>query len=162
MKKRILTLIITLALLAALAPPMAVFAAGTTSDVTGGVVTGYTFSAPSAISLGDMTPGTPATGNSTDGNLTGNNAAGYTVTGTDANTGAGTGCMISGANTLHNKLLIGPAASPTDTADTVVSFLSTSGITDEAISLYVSQLATFDDVVATGYSITITFTVTAN
>ena len=44
MKKRILTLIITLALLAALAPPMAVFAAGTTSDVTGGVVTGYTFS----------------------------------------------------------------------------------------------------------------------
>jgi hypothetical protein len=108
-----------------------------------------------------MTPsGTTYTGQSTDGLIQGNNAAGYTVTGIDAK-GTNTGFLVSGSNPLHNKLRIGPAASPTSTADTQSSFVNTSGVTDQAVGLYVSQIIAANDVAASGYTITITFTVTA-
>ncbi len=126
---------------------------------------GYTFSAPSAISLGSMAPGSTATATSSDGTLVGDNAAGYTVTGVDVKTD-NKGYMVSGVNVLHNKLEIGPSASPTPPltfgpADTAQTFLSTSSAGIVALSLYVSQVVAYNDVVATGYTITITFTVIA-
>ncbi len=126
---------------------------------------GYTFSAPSAISLGSMAPGSTATATSSDGTLVGDNAAGYTVTGVDVKTD-NKGYMVSGVNVLHNKLEIGPSASPTPPltfgpADTARTFLSTSSAGIVALSLYVSQVVAYNDVVATGYTITITFTVIA-
>lgn len=120
----------------------------------------YTFTAPSAVALGDMSPSaTPYTDNSTDGSLVGDNVNGYTVTGKDEKT-ENTGYMVIGENILSNKLLIGPAADTLGPADEAQTFLDTSGLTDAAIALHVSQLVDYTDVVATGYTITITFTVT--
>ena len=157
MKKRILTLGMVLTLVAVLVAPSAVLA--TTTGVTGNVIEGYTFTPPTAIELGSMTPGTPETGNSA-GSLEGNDAAGYTVDGVDAKMG-NTGYMVSGTDALTNMLLFGPAASPTATADTVTNFLTTGGITPATtVPFYVSQTATYADPVQSGYTITITFTVT--
>lgn len=168
MKKKILTLGAVLTLVAVLVAPGAVLA--TTTGVTGTVIHGYTFTAPSPIDLGDMTPGTPKTDNSA-GSLEGNNAAGYTVDGVDENSEVtskgymlivGTGTQASPQYILENKLLFGPATNPTATADTSTNFLTTSDITDAAVPFYVSQTATYADAVQSGYSITITFTVTQN
>ena len=158
MKKKILTLGAVLALVAVLIAPSAVLAA-TTTGVTGDVVEGYTFAAPSAISLGTMTPGTPATGSSTDGSLEGNNPDGYTVTGIDAK-GSDTGYMVSGSYVLASKHQISDEDANYVNADTAKTFVDTSGATNVAVSLYVSQAVAYTDTVATGYSITITFTVT--
>ena len=158
MKKKILTLGAVLALVAVLVAPNAVLA--TTTDVGGNVVEGYTFTAPSIIALGSMTPGTAATGNSA-GSLEGNNTLGYTVTGVDAK-GTNTGYMVSGTDVLANMLQMGPDAGVAYTAATVTTFLTTSAITDAAVPFYVSQTATYADPVASGYTITITFTVTQN
>ena len=166
MKKKILTLGMVLTLVAVLVAPSAVLA---TTDVTGNVIQGYTFTAPSAIVLGDMTPGTPKTDNSA-GSLEGNNALGYTVDGVDKNNEetkgymliVGTGTQASPQYILENKLLFGPATNPTATADTLTNFLTTSDITDAAVPFYVSQTATYADPVQSGYTITITFTVTQN
>lgn len=159
MKRRILTLGVVLVLATVLAVPNAVLATNTT-DVTGDVVEGYTFTAPSPIGFGNMDPSaTPSTGNST-GWLEGNNANGYTVTGVDAKD-TNTGYMVSGSNVLTNMLQMGPDASVANTAATVTTFLTTDDITDETVPFYVSQTVEFTDPIATGYSITITFTVTA-
>ena len=158
MKKKILTLGMVLTLVAVLVAPGAVLA---TTEVTGDVVEGYTFTAPSAIELGSMTPGTPATGSSTDGSLVGNNPAGYTVTGIDEAV-SDTGYMVSGANVLASKHEISDEDANYVNADTEKTFVDTSGPTDAAVSLYVSQDVAYTDTVATGYSITITFTVTPN
>ncbi len=158
MKKKILILGMVVALVSVLVMPTAALA--TTTEVSGSVTEGYTFSAPTAIALGSMIPGTPATDNSA-GSLEGNNALGYTVTGVDEK-GTDTGYMVSGTYVLTNMLLFGPAASPTATADTVTNFLTTSDITNAAVPFYVSQTATYADAVQSGYSITITFTVTQN
>lgn len=161
MKKKILTLGMVLVLVSVLAAPGAVLATDGSTGVTGNVIQGYTFSAPSAIDLGSMTPGTPKTDNSA-GSLEGNNAAGYTVKGVDEK-GTNTGHMVSGTDVLTNMLLFGPAASPTATADTETTFLTTGGITSATpVPFYVSQTATYADAVQSGYSITITFTVTQN
>ena len=167
MKKKILTLGMVLTLVAVLVAPNAVFATDGSAAVTGDVVEGYTFTPPSAIGLGSMTPGTPATDNSS-GWLEGNNAAGYTVDGVDTNSEVtkgymlikGTGTEASPEYILENQLLFGPATNPTATADTSTNFLTTSGITDEAVPFYVSQTATYADPVQSGYTLTISFTVT--
>ena len=146
------------ALALALALPGVVIASDGSTNVTGNVEEGYTFTAPSAIALGDMKPGTTATGNSTDGRLDGNSATGYTVTGRDEKT-PDAGFMVVSTNTLTHKLEISKEDASYDYADTGKIFLDTDDITGEDISLYVRQLVTYEDPVAEGYSITITFTV---
>ncbi len=161
MKKRILTLGVVLVLVSVLAVPGAVLAADTT-NVTGNVIQGYTFTAPSAISFGNMAPSaTPHKGSSTDGSLQGNNPAGYTVTGIDAKV-SDTGYMVSGSNVLTNKLEISNVDGSYGNADTAQTFVSTTAPTSTTVSLYVSQVVAYDDPVATNYSITITFTVVPN
>ena len=160
MKKKILTLGMVLTLVAVLVVPGAVLATDTT-EVTGTVTEGYTFTAPSTVFLGSMAPsGTPYKANSTNGRLDGNDAAGYTVTGIDAKT-TDKGHMVSGgSNVLANRLEISNADADYVPADTVKTFLDTSGVTGADISLYVSQLVTYLDPTAVGYSIIITFIVT--
>ena len=121
-------------------------------------VTDYVFTAPSAIALGNMAPGTAKTGNST-GWLEGNNANGYTGDGVDDKS-PNKGFMVSGGNVLANKLKMGGTAAVPNDADFLTTFLSTSSITDESVPFYVSQTVAYTDVVTPGYTITITFTVT--
>ncbi len=119
---------------------------------------GYTFTAPPVIGLGGMAPGTTATGNST-GSLVGGNSAGYTVTGIDAKT-TNKGYMVSGSYILANKLLMGPAADNLGPADKPQTFLDVNAAGTYDVPFYVSQTVAYNDTVATGYNITITFTVT--
>lgn len=159
MKKRILTFGAVLVLLTVLVMPGVVLAANTT-EVTGAVTEGYSFTAPSAINLGSMAPsGIAYTDYSDDGRLDGNNAAGYTVTGNDTKL-TNTGYMVSGSDVLTNKLQISNYNGGWDNADTGHLFVSSSGPTGADISLYVSQLVSYTDPVATGYTITITITFT--
>ena len=157
MKKKILTLGVVLVLAAVLAVPGAVLA--TTTEVTGTVTEGYTFTAPSTVGLGSMAPSATAyKANSAGGRLDGNNTNGYTVTGTDAK-GTDKGYMVSGLDVLTTKLRISKEDASYVDADTVKTFLDTGGITGEDISLYVLQFVSYLDPVASGYTITITFTV---
>ena len=168
MKKKILTLGMVLTLVAVLVAPNAVLAV--TTDVTGDVIEGYTFTAPSAIALGSMTPGTTASGSSTDGSLVGNDPDGYIVTGTDKNTEVTAGYMlILGEGTqaapdyiLGSRHEISDIDAGYVSADTVKQFVNTFGPTDVTVSLYVHQYVAYTDTAATGYTITITFTVTPN
>ena len=160
MKKRILTLGVVLVLAAVLAVPGAVFATDGSAAVTGNVIEGYTFTAPSAIALGDMTPGTAATDNSS-GWLEGNNALGYKVTGVDIKI-TYTGYMVSGASRLANMLKMGDTGAVPNTAATETNFLTTTGAGSDSVPFYVSQLVAYTDDVATDYTIAITFTVTQN
>ena len=167
MKKRILTLGMVLTLVAVLVAPNAVLAV--TTEVTGTVAHGYTFTAPTEIALGDMVPGAADIDNSA-GWLEGNNALGYTVKGIDANTEVtkgkmlivGGGSLAAPDKILTNKLYMGPDVDVAYAADTETTFLTTDGITDEYVPFYVSQTVEFTDPIATGYTITITFTVTQN
>ncbi|NVM23604.1 MAG: hypothetical protein HWN68_17710 [Desulfobacterales bacterium] len=119
----------------------------------------FTFTAPTAIALGPMAPGSTYPASST-GSLTGNNPTGYTVTGIDLK-GTNTGFMVApGPYVLGEKLLMGPAASPTNTADTVTTFLTTSAAGTDPVPFFINQAVGYTDAVATGYTITITFTVT--
>lgn len=119
---------------------------------------GYTFTAPPAIALGGMAPGTTATGNSS-GSLAGNNSDGYTVTGMDAKV-TNKGYMVSGANVLTNQFQIGPASDSLGAADASQTFLDVSAGGTYDVPFHVSQSIAYTDTVATNYSITITFTVT--
>jgi len=119
---------------------------------------GYTFTAPPAIGLGGMAPGTTATGSST-GSLVGDNSNGYTVTGIDAKT-SNTVYMVSGTDVLANEFQMGPAADTLGNSSMVQTLLNESGYGPHAVPFYVSQLIAYTDIVATGYTITITFTVT--
>ena len=119
---------------------------------------GYTFTAPPAIGLGGMAPGTTGTGNST-GSLTGDNTDGYTITGMDAKT-TNTGYMVSGGNVLANELQIGPASNSLGAADASQTFLDVSAAGTYDVPFHVSQSIAYTDAVATNYTITITFTVT--
>lgn len=160
MKKNILMLGAAVALAVALALPGAVIASDGTTDVIGQVVEEYTFTAPSTVDLGNMEPTDEHyTGNSTDGMLEGNNPTGYTVTGKDMKDND-TGHMVSGDDVLHYPLSIG-SGGDTCPADSETTFLTTDGPGRDAVPLYVSQYVTLVDP-AGQYSITITFTVTAN
>jgi len=158
MKKKILTLGVVLVLVTVLVVPGAVLANGTT-EVTGTVTEGYTFTAPSTVELGSMAPSaTPHKASSTDGSLVGNNPTGYTVEGID-DKGTNTGYMVSGSDVLANKLKISKEDATYVDADTSKNFVDTGVPTDVTVSLYVSQLVSYADPVASGYTITITFTV---
>jgi len=157
MKKRILIFGVVLVLVTVLMAPGAVLATGTT-EVTGTVIQGYTFTAPTAIGLGSMAPSlTPYKASSTDGSLVGNNPTGYTVEGIDVK-GTDTGYMVSGSDVLANQHQISNADADYVNADTSKKFVDTSGPTDVTVSLYVSQEVAFTDAVGT-YTITITLTV---
>jgi hypothetical protein len=158
MKRIILSISMALALVAVFAAPPAALAADTV--VSGNVVVGYSFTPPTAISLGDMNPGTTATGNSA-GSLSGNNALGYSVKAIDAK-GTNTGLMVSGAHVLTNKFKIGATSGSVANADVERTLLSTGAAGTDAVPLYVSQQVVLADPVASNYSITITYTVTAN
>ena len=156
-KNLMLGLVVVLSL--ALALPGAVLATDTT-EVTGSVTEGYTFTAPSTVTLGSMAPSaTPHKASSTDGRLDGNDPAGYTVTGIDAKE-TNRGYMVNGSSVLTNKLKISNSDSEYIDANSNKTFLDTSGITGADIALYVSQVVSYADPVATGYTVTITFTVT--
>ena len=149
-----------MALVSVLVMPTAALAV--TTEVTGTVIEGYTFTAPGGVALGNMTPGTPKAG-STTGTLVGNDSAGYPVTGADS-TGSPVVYMTATGD-LDNMLNIGPSASPSSPltygpANVAQTFLSTSGITNATVPFYVSQLVTFADPVQSGFTIIITFTVT--
>jgi hypothetical protein len=118
----------------------------------------YTFNASGSLSLGNMFPqDLPFVGN-TGNSLTGSNPNGYTVTAVDAKV-ANTGYMVTGANVLHNKFKIGATALSLDTADVAQTLLNTSGPGTSAVPLYVSQNIDYNDAIANGYTITITYTV---
>jgi len=119
---------------------------------------GYTFTAPSAIGLGGMAPGAIASGNST-GSLVGVNSAGYTVTGIDTKT-TNRGYMVSGSYVLADRLLMGPAADNLGPADVSQTFLDVNEAGTYDVPFYVTQSVAYTDAIATGYTITITFTVT--
>ena len=119
---------------------------------------GYTFTAPPAIGLGGMAPGTTATGSST-GSLEGNNSDGYIVTGIDAKM-TNTGYMVSGENVMNNKFSMGPAADTLGNASMAQTFLDEYGYGPHDVPFHVSQMVAYTDAVAEGYTITITFTVT--
>jgi hypothetical protein len=164
MRKRILGIAMALAMIVVMALPMGVSAApeGDTTDITGDIGGGYSFTAPTDLDLGAMTLGATKTGNATAGNLTGNNVGGYTVTGVDAK-GTNTGKMVSGANVLTNKFKIGKDAGSVADSDSSQTLLAATGAGGSfSIPLYVSQDVEFDDPAASDYTITITFTVTAN
>ena len=170
MKNRILTFGVVLVLVTILMAPGAVLA--TTTGVTGEVVEGYTFTPPPAINLLSMTPGTPATGNSA-GSLEGNSPTGYNVKGIDLNTEdatkgymliVGDGSLAAPDYILTNELKMGDTATVPNDADVLTTFLTTGAgpIAPTAVPFYVSQTATYADPVQSGYTITITFTVTQN
>lgn len=164
MKKRILTFGVLLALVTISVVPGVVSAIDGGTMVVGDVVEGYTFTAPSPISLGEMTPsGTPYKGSSSGGSLMGNNPSGYTVTGIDDKIG-GTGYMTTsgGGDVLANRHEISDEDANYVSADTSKTFVDTSGPTDVTFSLFASQLVTHTDAVGSDYSIEITFTVVAN
>ena len=145
----------------ALVLPGAVMADRTT-EVTGNVLQGYTFTPPSAITLGNVGPSaTPHKASSTNGRLDGNDPAGYLVMGVDEKA-TDPGYMVSGSNVLASKLQISNADSEYVDADVEKTFLETTGITGADFALYVSQVVSYADPVAMAYTITITFTVTPN
>ncbi len=120
---------------------------------------GYTFTAPSDISLGNMAARVAPYTGSASGNLTGDNANGYTVTAVDAKPN-NTGYMVNSSNVLHNKFQIGNSASSVADSDTARTLLNISSPpTNVIVPLYVSQQIAYNDPIATQYRITITFTV---
>lgn len=121
----------------------------------------YTLTPPPAIVLGNMAPGSTYPASST-GSLDGTSPTGYTVTGVDAK-GTNTGYMVApGPYVLVNKLKMGDSAAVPNDADVVTTFLTTAAAGTDPVPFYVSQLVSYQDVVAAGYTITITFTVTKN
>jgi len=161
MKKRILTFGVLLILVTIFVVPGVVSAQDGGTWVLGNVVEGYTFTAPSPISLGTMTPsGTPYKGSSSGGSLMGNNPSGYTVTGIDEK-GGDTGYMTTsgGGDVLANRHEISDQDASYVPADTAKTFVDTSGPTDAVFSLYVSQVVAYTDTPDI-YEIEIAFTVT--
>ncbi len=161
MKKKIMAISMSLTLIAILAAPLGVYAADGTTSITGNVVSSYTFMPPTAISLGSMSLGSTVTG-SNSGTLTGSDPLGYTVSAIDAKGGANAGYMVNGNNSvLQNKFKIGKDTLSLADSDAARILLDVSSAPNSAsVPLYVSQQIALTDPVATGYTITITFTVT--
>jgi len=126
--------------------------AGTT-PVTGNVVKAFYIdvTAPSAIVLGDMRQGETATGQSDTAGSVDTNAATWSVEAKDETNG---GYMrLSDSTPLTNKLQIGKSVGNYADANVGISYVDAT-----SLPFYVSQAVELSDVVATGYSITITFT----
>jgi hypothetical protein len=157
--KRILTLGIVLALMAALVIPAAVIAApGDTTEVTGTIVEAeLTVAAPSAIAFGNFVFGDNTDQSATNGTVTVTPGSRNTpdvpwlVTAKDETNG---GYMMDGATPLTNKLQISKEGTTYADADTGVIY---GGTGDDEFEFYAKQNVVNGDAVGT-YSITITFT----
>jgi hypothetical protein len=157
--KKILTLGIVLALMAALViPATAIAAPGDTTEVTGTIVEAeITVAAPSAIAFGNFVYGDNTEQSATNGTVTVTPGSRNTpdvpwqVTAADATNG---GFMKDGTTPLTNKLEISKDGSTYAVADTGVVY---GGTGDDEFEFYAKQNVVNDDSVGT-YSITITFT----
>lgn len=116
-----------------------------------------TVAAPSAIALGYLTAGATKTGSSADGSVT-TNGSSWVVAAKDANTGANTGHMLSGATPLAAALQISKTSTTTDLADSNTGITYTQAVDPITLDLYVSQVVAAD-AAAGVYTITIAFTV---
>ena len=119
---------------------------------------GYTFTVSGNISLGDMFPRVLPYVSNSNNSLTGDNPNGYTVTAKDEKT-PNAGYMVSGGEVLHDKFKIGATAETVDTADAARTLLNTSAPGTNSVPLYINQKVNYNDAVANGYTITITYTV---
>jgi hypothetical protein len=157
--KRILTLGIVLALMAALVIPAAVIAApGNTTEVTGSIVEAeITVAAPSAIAFGNFVYGNNTQQSATNGTVTVTPGSRntpdvpWTVTAKDETNG---GYMKDGATQLTNKLQISKEGTTYAVADTGIVY---GGTGNGEFKFYARQNVVNGDAVGT-YSITITFT----
>ena len=70
--------------------------------------------------------------------------------------------MVSGTNVLGNKLKVGPPRNLMTYCDGESTLMTTADNGTHTIPLYVSQIINFDDPAVSGYTITLTYTVTAN
>jgi hypothetical protein len=129
---------------------------GTSNGIIFTVNSYITITAPSAISLGIMTVGQATTGNSSSAGTVVTNAANWSVNAVDAkasNKGYMNTVSDGSGTTLTDKLLIGKASSPSDPADTNLTYTQADG----TLPFYVSQSIVSGDA-AGSYQITITFT----
>jgi hypothetical protein len=160
--KRILTLGIVLALMAALVIPGAVIANGAppTTDVTGTIVEAeVTVTSPSAIAFGNFVFGDNIKQSTTDGAI--NVTAGsrdepnvpWKVT---ANEDSGDGYMSDNGNLLTNELEISEDGSTWELADPGNGLLYT-GTGNSTFAFHAKQVIAGDEEPG-AYSITITFT----
>jgi len=159
-KKLLISLLAAVALVAVMVAP--VMAATDTTEITGDVPVILELTAPSAIAFGDMDLGlNTATSIPPDGEVKCNNPTGYTLTVEDTKT-TDKGHMTVGANTLDSPLLI-TIGDLTDSDVTVSRTVATTAAGSEGIyPLSATQIVKATDTVATGYTITLTLTLTAN
>ena len=155
--KRILTLGIVLALMAALLIPAMVIAVPPATEVTGSIVEAtITIAAPSAIGFGNFTFGDNEKQSATNGTVTVTPGSRntpdvpWTVTANDTANG---GFMKNGATPLASKLQIKGTGSYAN-ADTGITYTGTG---NGVLPFWAKQNVVNSDPVGT-YSITITFT----
>ena len=139
-------------LVVAMAVP--VMAADTVID--GNVVETVEVTAPANFSLGNMSAGATAESGLKTGTVKAN--AAWQVTAKDVKE-TSAGKMVSEANVLANKMEVSADNTTYYAADIGLTYSgSATGETGSTLNFYAKQQVTFDDVVATGYTITITFT----
>ena len=166
MKKKILALGIVVALVAALAIPMAALAQPPeedTTEVSGNVTAGILLTAPSPINLGMMVLGDNSGSTSDNGSVGSNNPDGLTVT-VHSNSSDGTMAGVSG--NLTNPLMVDTGwgaveifAMPIDDSPQPCLFYPMEG--GAPIHLSVSQWIVPEDVAGV-YSIILTYTAYLN
>lgn len=159
-KKLLVSLLAVIVLVAVMVTP--VMAVDDTTDITGDVPVILELTAPSAIAFGDMTLGVNTDFSlPPDGAVNSNSGTGYTLTVQDT-WSPGTGHMTNGPYTLTNPLLItiGDLEDSDVTVQRIVA--TTTEGSEDFYPLSVTQMVLPTDMAAAGYTITLTFTVTAN
>ena len=161
MKRRILALASILALVAALAVPMAALA---TTEVTGTQPATAELTAPSAIGIGSFTTGANTGNSGTPGQVVAN-TAGWTLSVEDNNQAADTGKMLTGATPLTSALGVGINATAADGGAFTAYQTGLQGstgygtVTTFSIPLYVNQPVVASDAPG-AYSLTVKYTAT--
>jgi hypothetical protein len=172
--KKILTIVGVLALVAALAVPMAATMVASadegTTQVTGNVTTQLELKVPSAIALGDMELGWNNGHSDEGGYCSTNNAGGLQLT---VASNHAEGKMVSGGNVLSNPLLVNTGNQtaclgtlpPTEPGGEVVTTTPQAVLGDtqpmySEIQLCVFQNVRIEDPPALNYGITLTYTAT--
>jgi hypothetical protein len=168
--KKILIIVGVLALLAALAVPMAVFADVGTTEITANVTSQFTFQVPAAIALGDLDLGWNNGYSEPGGYCATNDPGGLKLT---VESNHILGKMISGGNVLNEPLLVNtgnttvhlgtlPPTEPDGVAVTTVAqdVLGVNAPMYSEIQLVVFQNIGIADPVAEDYSIILTYTMT--
>jgi hypothetical protein len=164
LKKRILTLGVCLALMAALIIPSTVFADSSDSTTVGGTFASATIevTAPGAIDFETFVYGVNSGSSDTAGSVTvtanSQNATGWQVTAKDANQSTNTGKMIADTTPLTNVLTICDVLEGTyENASTGITYSDTGlGGGGDELPFFAKQDITGSDSEGT-YSITIEF-----